>query len=63
VQAKRPYFRQLSDILLDGFNRPQLKQYNQFTTQLQAAINGTIGKQSSPAEALNSIQAQVGSLT
>jgi multiple sugar transport system substrate-binding protein len=63
VQAKRPYFTQLSTILLDGFNRPQLKEYNQFTTELQAAINGTLGKQSSPANALNSIQAQVGSLT
>lgn len=63
VQAKVPYFKQLSTILSGGFNRPKLKQYNQFTTRLQAAINGVLGKQTSPANALNNIQAQIASLT
>ncbi len=63
VQSQVPYFKQLSTILADGFNRPQLKEYNRFTTQLQAAINGVLGNQSSPADTLNGVQAQVGSLT
>ncbi len=62
VQAKLPYFKQLSTILDSGFNRPKLKSYNQFTTLVQAAINGALGKQSSPVDALNSIQPQVNSL-
>lgn len=62
VQAKLPYFKQLSAILDSGFNRPKLKSYNQFTTLVQAAINGALGKQSSPVDALNSIQPQVNSL-
>src|SRR5207249_7217892 len=62
VQAKVPYFEQLATILADGLNRPKLKEYNQFTTRLQAAINGVLANQTSPANALNNIQAQVGSL-
>lgn len=63
VQAKVPYFKQLSTILNTGLNRPTLKSYNQFTTPLQEAINGVLGKQRLPADALNDAQAQVGSLT
>ncbi len=63
VQARVPYFKQLSTILANGLNRPKLKAYNQFTTQLQAAINGVLDNQSSPADALNGVQAQVSSLT
>ena len=63
VQARVPYFKQLSTILANGLNRPKLKAYNQFTTQLQAALNGVLGNQSSPADALNGVQAQVSSLT
>jgi multiple sugar transport system substrate-binding protein len=63
VQAKAPYVKQVSTILNAGFNRPKLKNYNQFTTPLQAAINGVLGRQSSPTEALNQVQEQVGSLT
>jgi multiple sugar transport system substrate-binding protein len=63
VQAKLPYFKQLSTILDSGFNRPKLRSYNRFTTFVQAAINGVLGKQSSPIDALTSIQARVNSLT
>jgi len=62
VQAKVPYFKQLSTILPGGMNRPQLKSYNQFTTPLQAAINGVLSNQGTPADALNSVQPQVSSL-
>ncbi len=62
VQAKVPYFKQLSTILTGGMNRPQLKSYNQFTTPLQAAINGVLSNQGTPADALNSVQPQVSSL-
>ena len=40
VQSKLPQIKQLATILQSGNNRPQLKNYNQFTTPLQAAING-----------------------
>jgi multiple sugar transport system substrate-binding protein len=63
VQAKVPYFKLLSTILNGGMNRPQLKNYNQFTTPLQAAINGVLSNQGTPADALNSVQSQVSSLT
>jgi multiple sugar transport system substrate-binding protein len=63
VQAKVPYFKQLSTILGSGYNRPALVNYNQFTTPLQAAINGVLSKQGTPASALSSVQSQVGSLT
>jgi multiple sugar transport system substrate-binding protein len=63
VQAKVPYFKQLSTILDTGLNRPTLRSYNQFTTPLQEAINGVLGKQRLPADALNDVQAQVGPLT
>lgn len=62
VQAKVPYFKQLSTILNTGNNRPKLKSYNQFTTPLQTAINGVLSNQGSPSDALNSVQSQVGSL-
>jgi multiple sugar transport system substrate-binding protein len=63
VQAKVPYFKQVSTILGAGFNRPKLKSYNQFTIPLQEAINGVLGKQHLPADALDEVQAQIGSLT
>lgn len=63
VQAKVSYFNQLSTILNSGNNRPQLVHYNQFTTPLQAAINGVLSNQGSPSSALSDAQAQVGSLT
>jgi multiple sugar transport system substrate-binding protein len=63
VQAKVPYFKQVGSILNSGVNRPTLKNYNQFTTPLQAAINSVLSNQAAPAEALNSVQAQVASLT
>ena len=63
VQAKVPYFKQLGTILPVGNNRPALKNYNQFTTPLQAAINGVLSNQGSAADALNGVQPQVGSLT
>lgn len=63
VQARVPYFKQLSTILVEGFNRPKLRNYNQFTTHLQAALNGVLGNQSSPSDALNSAQSQVNLLT
>jgi multiple sugar transport system substrate-binding protein len=63
VQAKVAYFKQVSTILNGGYNRPKLKSYNQFTTILQAALNSTLGNQSSPEEALDAAQAQVSSLT
>ncbi len=63
VQAKVPYFKQLSTILNNGKNRPQLVHYNQFTTPLQAAINGVLSNQGSPSSALSDAQSQVGSLT
>jgi multiple sugar transport system substrate-binding protein len=63
VQARVPYFKQLSTILVEGFNRPKLRNYNQFTTHLQAALNGVLGNQSSPGDALNSAQSQVNLLT
>ena len=63
VQAKVLYFQHLGSILNSAFNRPTLKSYNQFTTPLQAAINGVLSNQGSPADALNSVQSQVGSLT
>jgi multiple sugar transport system substrate-binding protein len=62
VQAKVPYFSQLASILNTGNNRPKLVNYNQFTTPLQAAINGVLSNQGSPASALSSVQSQVGSL-
>jgi multiple sugar transport system substrate-binding protein len=63
VQAKVPYFAQLGTILNTGDNRPTLKDYNQFTTPLQAAINGVLSNQGSVADALNGVQPQVASLT
>jgi multiple sugar transport system substrate-binding protein len=63
VQAKVPYFKQVSTILNEGYNRPKLKSYNQFTTILQEALNSTLGKQSSPREALDTAQAQISLLT
>ncbi len=63
VQAKVPYFKQLATILNSGNNRPQLVHYNQFTTPLQAAINGVLSGQGSPSSALSDAQSQVGSLT
>jgi multiple sugar transport system substrate-binding protein len=63
VQAKVPYFKQLATILPGGDNRPKLVHYNQFTTPLQAAINGVLSNQGSPASALSSVQSQVSSLT
>jgi multiple sugar transport system substrate-binding protein len=63
VQAQVPYFKQLSTILDTGFNRPKLKRYNQFTTPLQSAINGVLGKQRAAIDALDEVQAQVGALT
>ena len=63
VQAKVPYFSQLGTILNTGDNRPTLKDYNQFTTPLQAAINGVLSNQGSAASALNGVQSQVASLT
>jgi multiple sugar transport system substrate-binding protein len=63
VQAKVPYFKQLATILNSGNNRPQLVHYNQFTTPLQAAINGVLSGQGSPSSALSDVQSQVSSLT
>lgn len=63
VQAKVPYFKQLSTILNSGNNRPQLVHYNQFTTPLQAAINGVLSGQGSPSSVLSDAQSQVSSLT
>jgi multiple sugar transport system substrate-binding protein len=63
VQAKVPYFKQLATILNSGNNRPQLVHYNQFTTPLQAAINGVLSNQGSPSSALSNVQSQVGALT
>ncbi|GER83826.1 ABC transporter substrate-binding protein [Thermogemmatispora aurantia] len=63
VQAKVPYFKQIGSILNSGQNRPTLKNYNQFTTPLQAAINSVLSNQASPSEALSSVQTQVASLT
>jgi multiple sugar transport system substrate-binding protein len=63
VQAKVPYFAKLSSILGTGNNRPKLQNYNQFTTPLQAAINGVLSGQGSPSSALESAQPQVASLT
>jgi len=63
VRAKLPYFAQLSSILSSGYNRPQLRNYNPFTTPLQAAINGVLSGQDSAADALNGVQSQVASLT
>ena len=63
VQAKNPYFAKLNTILNTGFNRPALTNYNQFTTPLQAAINSVLSNQGTPADALNGVQPQVGSLT
>ncbi len=63
VQAKVTYFSQLGTILNTGNNRPALKDYNQFTTPMQAAINGVLSNQGSAADALGSVQSQVASLT
>ncbi len=63
VVAQVPYFSQLSSILNTGNNRPKLVNYNQFTTPLQAAINGVLSNQGSAADALASVQSQVSSLT
>ncbi len=63
VLQKFPYVKQLSAILGTGNNRPQLKSYNQFTTPLQAAINGVLSNQGSAQDALSSVQSQVASLT
>jgi trehalose/maltose transport system substrate-binding protein len=62
LQAKYPQFKQLATILNSGKNRPQLQKYNQFTTPLQAGINGVLSNQGSAADALNAAQSQVGSL-
>ena len=56
VQAKVPYFSQLGTILTSGDNRPALVNYNQFTTPLQAAINGVLSKQGTASSALSSVQ-------
>ena len=62
VQAKVPYFKQLASILNTGYNRPQLVSYNQFTTPLQAAINGVLSNQGTASSALSSVQSQVATL-
>jgi len=62
VQAKVPYFKQLATILNSGNNRPQLVHYNQFTTPLQAAINGVLSNQGSSSSALGDAQPQVSTL-
>ena len=62
VQSKLPQIKQLATILQSGNNRPQLKNYNQFTTPLQAAINGVLSNQQSAADALNGVQQQVASI-
>lgn len=62
IQAKHPQFKQLATILNNGHNRPLLKNYNQFTTPLQAAINGVLSNQQDPRDALNSVQSQVATL-
>ncbi len=63
LQQKHPEFKQLASILSAGYNRPPLRNYNQFTVPLQAAINGVLSNQGTAASALNSVQAQVASLT
>jgi multiple sugar transport system substrate-binding protein len=63
VQAKVSYFSKLSTILGTGDNRPKLQNYNQFTTPLQAAINGVLSGQGSPSAALDGVQSQVASIT
>ncbi len=63
LQEKFPQFKQLATVLQQGQNRPQLKNYNQFTTPLQAAINNVLSNQQAPADALNGVQAEVASLS
>ncbi len=63
VLAKAPYLSQLNSILTSGNNRPTLVNYNQFTTPMQAAINGVLSGQGSASSALSGVQSQVGSLT
>ncbi|GCE30368.1 putative ABC transporter-binding protein [Dictyobacter alpinus] len=63
LQKKHPQFKDLATILNSGHNRPQLKTYNQFTTPLQAAINGVLSNQQSPADALHGVQSQIASLS
>jgi multiple sugar transport system substrate-binding protein len=63
LQQKHPEFKQLASILSTGYNRPPLRNYNQFTVPLQAAINGVLSNQGTAASVLNSVQAQVASLT
>lgn len=63
VQSKLPQLKQLATVLQSGHNRPQLKNYNQFTTPLQAAINGVLSNQQSAADALNGVQSQVASIS
>ncbi|GHO88466.1 ABC transporter substrate-binding protein [Dictyobacter formicarum] len=62
LQSKHPQFKDLATILNGGHNRPQLKTYNQFTTPLQAAINGVLSNQQSAADALHGVQSQIASL-
>jgi len=63
IRSKRPEFESLVGILNAGYNRPKLRQYNQFTTPLQAAINGVLSNQSKPSDALGGVQSQVASLS
>ncbi len=62
LQAKKPQFKQLATILAASTNRPQLKNYNQFTTPLQTAINRVLSNQQSPSDALTTVQGQIGSI-
>jgi multiple sugar transport system substrate-binding protein len=62
VQAKQPIYTQLSTVLNGGYSRPKMKSYNQFSTPLQASINGVLSGQQSAQDALSSVQSQVATL-
>ncbi len=62
IQKVLPHFKDLARILNEGNNRPQLRNYNTFTTPLQAAINGVLSNQQSAADALNGVQPQVAAI-
>ena len=62
LQTKHPQLKQLGTLLTSGQNRPTLKNYNAFTTPLQAALNGVLSNTQSAADALNAVQSQVASL-
>lgn len=59
LQGELPHLSQLGTILENGQNRPQLQNYNQFSTPLQGAISAVLSNQQSPADALNGVQSQV----